>query len=109
MTEQKQDRPASLTKTAPRPAPDEGVDPMDVPAPAVEKKPSRNRRVASASKTDVLEYAPKERDIVVSLSTRVSLEISRILEAEVATGRQRSVRAAVEHALLNTYAQGGRK
>jgi hypothetical protein len=55
-----------------------------------------------------MEYKPKERDIVVSLSTRVSLDISLMLEAEVAKSGK-SVRAAVEHALVNTYGQGGGK
>ena len=108
MTE-KQARPATLTRPRPVPAPDEGVDPVDLPAAQPEKKPARNRKVAAAAKADVLEYAPKQREIVVSLSTRVSLDISRVLEAEVASGRQRSVRAAVEHALTLAYGNGGGK
>jgi hypothetical protein len=107
MTEQKA-RPDTLTPRRPvQPAPDEGVDPVDLPAP-VKKAPRQRKAVASAKAEGVMEYKPKERDIVVSLSTRVSLDISRMLEAEVAKSGK-SVRAAVEHALVNTYGQDSEK
>lgn len=106
MTEEKQERPATLERKPPQPAPDEQVDPVDLPAPA-RKAPPR-RVVAKEAKADVLEYTPKPREVVVSLSTRVSLEVSRMLEAEVAKSGK-SVRSAVEHALRLAYGQEGGK
>lgn len=108
MTEQKPARPATL-RPVPQPAPDEEIDPVDPrPAPAKKAAPARGRKIASATKQDVLEYTPKQREIVVSLSTRVSLDVSMMLEAEVAKSGK-SVRAAVEHALKLAYGQDGRK
>lgn len=104
MTE-KQERPATLTRSKPQPAPDYQVDP-------VESKPvtpvPRERRVASAKKTAPLQIpAPRLPEPVVPLSTRVSLEVSAILKSVTDTGVTQ--RAAVEHAIKLAYGKDSKK
>lgn len=104
MTEQKLDRPATL-KRPPQPSPDEKVDPIPIEEPAP-KAP--RRKVTSASKPGYLEYQPKQREVVFPLSTRMAETPTKVLEAEVARSGK-SVRAAVEYAIMNTYGQDGKQ
>jgi hypothetical protein len=106
MTEQKLDRPVAL-KRPPRPSPDEKVDPIPVPdEPA--KKPRQRKVVDSATKTDYLEAAPKQREVVFPLSTRMGQLPTRVLEAEVRrTGK--TVRVVVEEAIMLAYGQDGKQ
>lgn len=99
MTEQRQDRPAALTRSKPQPAPDENVDPIpDPPAP-------QPRKVASVKKTGTLQMpAPRQPEPVVPLSTRISLEVSAVLKGVTDTGVTQ--RAAVEHAIMLAYGKG---
>lgn len=101
MTEQKLDRPATL-KRPPQPSPDEKVDPIPIVEEAAPKAP--RRKVASASKPGYLEYQPKQREVVFPLSTRMAETPTKVLEAEVARSGK-SVRAAVEHAIMLAYGQ----
>jgi hypothetical protein len=78
MTNDPQDRPAVLRR-APRPSPDEKVDPVDYPAPTTVRKIPR-------------------REITVSLSTRISQGVSDILYAAV-EAEGISVRDAVEQGI----------
>ena len=99
MTE-KQDRPATLARRRePQPAPDETVDPVDT-APAA-KAP----RKAPARKTVLEPPAPKGREVVYPLSTRVAGDVLEMLDRVTKTGV--SQRAAVEHAIRNTYGNEG--
>lgn len=98
---EKQERPATLARSKPQPAPDHKVDPV-TPAPAPPQ------RVASAKKTGTLTApTPRLPEPVVPLSTRVSLEVSAILKAVTDTGVTQ--RAAVEHAIKLAYGKEGRK
>lgn len=96
---EKQERPATLTRSKPQPAPDHKVDPVDTPPPAPQ------RAVASAKKTGTLQApTPRLPEPVVPLSTRVSLEVSAILKAVTDTGVTQ--RAAIEHAIKLAYGKG---
>lgn len=105
MTEvMKQERPV-LTRKPIRPTPDEGVDPVDVPPPAVEK--ARSRKIASAKTEAVLTLTPRQEPVAVfPFSTRLSQEVMDILKSVTNTGV--SKRDAVEYAIRMTYGQGGR-
>jgi hypothetical protein len=110
MTETKQERPPALPKRPIRPAPDEGIDPVDVPPVSTKEKkaPTRTRKVvASAQVAGALDMpAPKQQPVAVfPFSTRLSQEVMDILKTVTDTGV--SQRAAVEHAIRKTYGQGG--
>jgi hypothetical protein len=99
VTEQKQERPASLTRRRePQPAPDETVDPVDT-APAKKAAP---RKAPARKKAPVVEaLVPKGREVVFPLSTRVAEDVLKMLDRVTKTGV--SQRAAVEHAIRHTY------
>jgi hypothetical protein len=102
VTEQKQERPASLARRRePQPAPDETVDPVDT-APAKKAAP----RKAPARKKPAVPpppqaLVPKGREVVFPLSTRVAEDVLKMLDRVTKTGV--SQRAAVEHAIRHTY------
>lgn len=102
MTEQKQDRPATLERRKPQPARDESVDPVDLaPAP---KAPAKRRKPPAAK----LEApTPKQREAVFPLSTRVSCTVMDALEKVTSTGVTQ--RAAIEHAIMQTYGRDSMK
>lgn len=107
MTEPKQARPATLERKPPRPAPDENIDPVDH-KPAAPKRAPRGKVVASAAKADYLEAAPKQREVVFPLSTRMGELPTRVLEAEVRrTGK--TVRMVVEEAVMLAYGQDSKR
>jgi len=106
VTEQKQARP-DLLKRPPRPTADEGIDPVLVQPPP--KRAPRNRKIASVKVEATLDLpAPRQQPVAVfPFSTRLSQEVMDILKTITDTGV--SQRAAVEHAIRNTYGQESRK
>lgn len=112
MTEQKA-RPDTLApaRKPVQPAPDEGIDPVDLPAavkPVPRERRSRSKVLATATKTDYLEAAPKQREVVFPLSTRMGELPTRVLEAEVRrTGK--TVRVVVEEAVMLAYGQDSKR
>ena len=105
MTEGKQTRPATLNP--PRPAPDEDVDPVDH-KPAAPKRAPRGKVVAKAAKEDYLQAAPKQREVVFPLSTRMGELPTRALEAEVRRSGK-TVRVVVEEAVMLAYGQDAKR
>jgi hypothetical protein len=80
------------------------VDPVDT-APAKETAP---RKAPARKKTPVVEaLVPKGREVVFPLSTRVAKDVLELLDRVTKTGV--SQRAAVEHAIRNTYGHEGVK
>ena len=99
MSTEKSDRPAALKRT-PRPAADNGVDPVDVfPAAKPDVTPSASRPAASTSPAP----AKSRREPTIPLSTRVALDVTEILDAAVSEGRAPSQRAAIETAIRQTW------
>jgi hypothetical protein len=98
MTDEKRDRPTLPTRRAPRPAPDRGRDPIDVPMPAsTELTPdgSSSSRVSAAPPT------PK-REVTVQLGTRVNERTKDLLDHLKVTQRQ-DIRASIEIAIEEKY------
>jgi hypothetical protein len=98
---EKQERPATLARRQPQPAPDETVDPVDTPT----KKEAR--RAPARKKAAPQLPAPKGREVVFPLSTRVAGDVLEMLDRVTKTGV--SQRAAVEHAIRHTYGHEGTK
>lgn len=103
MSTEKSDRPAAL-KRAPRPAADNGVDPVDV-IPAAKPDATLAPAATSAAPTASTTPAPAKsrREPTIPLSTRVALDVTEILDAAVAEGRAPSQRAAIEMAIRQTW------
>ncbi|MFJ2535826.1 hypothetical protein [Microbacterium maritypicum] len=103
MSTEKSDRPAAL-KRVPRPAADNGVDPVDV-VPAVKPASTPAPAAAPAAPTASTTPAPTKarREPTIPLSTRVALDVTEILDAAVAEGRAPSQRAAIEMAIRQTW------
>lgn len=100
MSTEKSDRPASLKRT-PRPAADNGIDPVDV-VPAA--KPTVATAPAAAPVTSTPPAPTKSRrEPTIPLSTRVAVDVTEILDAAVAEGRAPSQRAAIEMAIRQTW------
>lgn len=101
MSTEKSDRPAAL-KRAPRPAADNGVDPVDVtPAAKPDVTPAAPPVEPAASTSPA--PAKSRREPTIPLSTRVALDVTEILDAAVAEGRAPSQRAAIEIAIRQTW------
>lgn len=98
MTDEKRDRPTLPTRRSPRPAPDLGRDPIDVPAPtSAESTPVRGPSTRSAAPTP----APR-REVTVQLGTRVNERTKDLLDYLKAT-RKQDIRASIEQAVEETY------
>ncbi|MFI7482460.1 hypothetical protein ACH9EU_08575 [Kocuria sp. M1R5S2] len=107
MTE-KPERPASLQRRRPRPAPDEHIDPVDytsprATSPQVSTPPARATPVAESSVD-----APKRgrgrprREPTIQLGVRVAQDVSDLIEE--LTEHDGTARAVIENA-VRAYAQ----
>lgn len=93
-----EDRPASLQRRRPKPAPDESIDPVDYQASVAASAPSAaavtsNPRIderTSAVTSPPLEPAtpmpprrgrPRGRELTVPFSTRISQDVSELIDA----------------------------
>lgn len=98
MTDEKRDRPTLPARRAPRPAPDLGRDPIDVPVPAfAEPTPVRD-----ASTRPVAPAPAPRREVTVQLGTRVNERTKDLLDYLKAT-RKQDIRASIEQAVEETY------
>ena len=108
MTE-KPERPASLQRRRPRPAPDEHIDPVDytppaTPSPQVSSPPVRGTPVAESP----VAPAPKRgrgrprREPTIQLGVRVAQDVSDLIEE--LTEHDGTARAVIENA-VRAYAQ----
>ncbi|MCE0459633.1 hypothetical protein [Curtobacterium flaccumfaciens] len=99
MTDDKRDRPTFPARRVPRPAPDLGRDPIDVPRPATSEGPSPAR--AGNSPRFTAASGPK-REVTVQLGTRVGERTKDLLDFLKATQKQ-DIRASIELAVEEKY------
>lgn len=100
MTEQMQDRPSELKRRAPKPAPDERIDPVDaqptVPQASAVVPTTASQPDAPASKVG---RPAGRREITAQLGTRISLTAMQVLDQAVAE-HGITIRSALEQAIL---------
>lgn len=97
MTDEKRDRPTFPARRVPRPAPDLGRDPIDVPVPA-SSEPTPGRGLST---TQAAVPAPR-REVTVQLGTRVNERTKDLLDYLKAT-RKQDIRASIEQAVEEAY------
>lgn len=116
----KPERPTSLARRAPRPAPDENVDPVDYspqattgdePTPATQRseklpptthKPAEQPRPKRRPSEKKNHNTVGKREITVPFSTRLTPEVVQLIDQATAeTGM--SQRAVVENAIRETW------
>lgn len=96
MTENLPDRPSSLARRGPRPAPDEAVDPVHfAPVPQPDTAPAQPSEAASRS-------SKRKRELTFPFSTRLSQEVQSILDDAV-DSEGITVREAVEQAIRTRW------
>lgn len=100
MTENLPDRPPSLTRRGPRPAPDEAVDPVHfVPDP----QQDRGLAATPPEPTEaVVRSSKRKRELTFPFSTRLSQEVQAILD-EAVDSEGITVREAVEQAIRSRW------
>ena len=99
MTDDKRDRPTFPARRAPRPAPDRGRDPIDVP------RPANSEAVAPAEGGSGPRFTvvpvPK-REVTVQLGTRVGERTKDLLDFLKVTQKQ-DIRVSIELAVEEKY------
>lgn len=100
MTDEKRDRPTLPARRVPRPAPDLGRDPIDVPVPA-SAEPTPVRGPSSRPSTPAPAPALR-REVTIQLGTRVNERTKDLLDYLKAT-RKQDIRASIEQAVEETY------
>lgn len=99
MTDDKRDRPTFPARRVPRPAPDLGRDPIDVPRPATSEGPTP----AQGGNSPRFAAAPvPKREVTVQLGTRVGERTKDLLDFLKATQKQ-DIRASIELAVEEKY------
>jgi hypothetical protein len=100
MTENLPDRPSSLARRGPRPAPDEAVDPVHfAPVP----QPDRTPDTAPAEPSEAaVRPSKRKRELTFPFSTRLSQEVQSILDDAV-DSEGITVREAVEQAIRTRW------
>ncbi|MEB2529156.1 hypothetical protein [Kocuria rosea] len=107
MTEQPE-RPASLVRRRPRPAPDEHIDPVDYTPPRVTSPQPATPAVSSPPVQAAPAAAPKRgrgrprREPTIQLGVRVAQDVSDLIEE--LTEHDGTARAVIENA-VRAYAQ----
>lgn len=99
MTDDKRDRPTFPARRVPRPAPDLGRDPIDVPQPANSESVTPARGGTGPRFAAV--PAPK-REVTVQLGTRVGERTKDLLDLLKVTQKQ-DIRASIELAVEEKY------
>lgn len=103
MTDDKRDRPTLPARRTPRPAPDLGRDPIDVPAPA----PAASEAPAASSAGSAPRFAltpvsAPRREVLLQLGTRVNERTKDLLDYLKATQKQ-DIRVSIELAVEEKY------
>jgi hypothetical protein len=99
MTENLPDRPSSLARRGPRPAPDEAVDPVHF-TPVTQS--DRASEPASPEPREVVRLSKRKRELTFPFSTRLSQEVQLILDQAV-DSEGITVREAVEQAIRSRW------
>lgn len=99
MSDEKRERPTLPARRVPRPAPDLGRDPIDVPHPAT----SKGAPPAQGGNSLGFDEAPApKREVTVQLGTRVGERTKDLLDFLKAT-RKQDIRASIELAVEEKY------
>lgn len=106
MNEAMKDRPASLTRRAPRPAPDEAIDPVDA-APQLRLQPTVEASGTPSKeevprKTNTTARPSKRREVTIPLGTRLSVPVMDVLDHAVRT-QEITIREALEQAIMSRW------
>ncbi|MBT1631516.1 hypothetical protein [Curtobacterium flaccumfaciens] len=99
MTDDKRDRPTLPARRVPRPAPDLGRDPIDVPHPATSEAAAPTQAGNGARFT--VAPAPK-REVTVQLGTRVGERTKDLLDY-LKTIQKQDIRVSIELAIEEKY------
>ncbi len=105
MTEAMKDRPASLTRRGPKPAPDEAIDPVDAaPQPRTLTTPPSFAPPAEAPAQNVKTTArpSKRREVTIPLGTRLSVPVMDVLDQAV-LDYGITIREALEQAIMSRW------
>lgn len=98
MTDEKRDRPTLPARRAPRPAPDLGRDPIDVPTPSV----AESTPIRVPSPEPYMPRSAPRREVTVQLGTRVNERTKDILDY-LKAARNQDIRVSIEQAVEETY------
>jgi hypothetical protein len=98
MTEEKRDRPTLPARRVPRPAPDLGRDPIDVPQPSA-PEPTPSSRPSSRVRSPA---AVPKREVTVQLGTRVNERTKDLLDY-LKTAQRQDIRVSIEVAVEEKY------
>ncbi|MBF4625895.1 hypothetical protein [Clavibacter sp. VKM Ac-2872] len=96
MTDEKRERPTLPTRRTPRPAPDLGRDPIDVPAPPIATTVPPQGRGGQPDVPKGIQL-PK-RDVTVQMGTRIGVRTKDLLDYVKATQGQ-DIRVSIERAV----------
>ncbi|WP_228506046.1 hypothetical protein [Curtobacterium sp. VKM Ac-2887] len=99
MTDEKRDRPTLPARRVPRPAPDLGRDPIDVPPPATPEVTSASH---ANTRPEFTAAALPRREVTVQLGTRVGERTKDLLDYVKATEKQ-DIRTSIEVAVEEKY------
>ncbi|MDO4144122.1 hypothetical protein [Clavibacter michiganensis] len=101
MTDEKLERPTLPTRRTPRPAPDLGRDPIDVPTPPTATTvPPQEPDVRPVPAPQTVQL-PK-RDVTVQMGTRIGVRTKDLLDYVKATQNQ-DIRVSIERAVEAMY------
>lgn len=99
MTEAMKDRPASLTRRGPKPAPDEAIDPVDAaPQPSAEP-PALPQAKTEPQNSNTPSRTSKRREVTIPLGTRLSVPVMEVLDQAV-LDQGITIREALEQAIM---------
>lgn len=93
------DRPASLTRRGPKPAPDEAIDPVDAaPQPSTEP-PALPQAQAVPQNSTTPSRPSRRREVTIPLGTRLSVPVMEVLDQAV-LDQGITIREALEQAIM---------
>lgn len=106
MTEAMKDRPASLIRRGPKPAPDESLDPVDA-APQPRTQPATEPPVlpqtqAEPQNSNTPSRPSKRREVTIPLGTRLSVPVMEVLDQAV-LDQGITIREALEQAIMSRW------
>ncbi len=106
MTEAMKDRPASLIRRGPKPAPDEAIDPVDA-APQPRAQPATDPTIlpqvqAEPQNSNTTSRPSRRREVTIPLGTRLSVPVMEVLDQAV-HDQEITIREALEQAIVSRW------
>lgn len=102
MTEAMKDRPASLTRRGPKPAPDEAIDPVDAAPQPTTPTPVAPAAVIAPQNMNTSVRPSKRREVTIPLGTRLSVPVMEVLDQAVLE-QGITIRDALEQAIMSRW------